>query len=431
MFGLFDSVETKMRKTAANWLEVAGKVYHYRRDVLSDKNREELLAEIDKLRSLLRARADASKLKLGIESIEVVLRKTGGHHYPKSGLVENVEFFLVAAIVILGIRAYFVQPFKIPTNSMWPSYYGMTGQVYASEDDEPGAIGAAFNFAAVGARGYRLDAPADGEVLLPVGGSERGVISYSQIPGRTWLVFPAQKRQYRLFVGDRFTTFTVPLDFDFDTVVRDAFFPGDKRPFHQIASERIHAGQYVDRQITTGAGTERVRFLRTGRTVRSGERLLAFDILTGDQLFVDRISYHFVRPKVGDGFVFRTGNIDGIPGDQYYIKRLAGLPGDRLEIREPQLLRNGQPITGADAFDDNNNRAGEFAGYVSGPVRASDPMLRAGEIITVPPASYVALGDNSNNSQDSRYWGYVPARDVVGRPLFIYYPFTRRWGPAP
>ena len=431
MFGLFDSVETKMRKTAANWLEVAGKVYHYRRDVLSDKNREELLAEIDKLRSLLRARADASKLKLGIESIEVVLRKTGGHHYPKSGLVENVEFFLVAAIVILGIRAYFVQPFKIPTNSMWPSYYGMTGQVYASEADEPGAIGAAFNFAAAGARGYRLDAPAHGEVLLPV--DIRGV-SFDVVPGRTWLVFPAKKRQYRLFVGDRFTTFTVPQDFDFDTVVRDAFFPGDKRPFREIASERIHAGQYVDRQITTGAGTQRVRFLRTGLTVRSGERLLAFDLLTGDQLFVDRISYHFVRPKVGDGFVFRTGNIDGIAGDQYYIKRLVGLPGDRLEIREPQLLRNGEPITGADAFDDNNNRAGEYAGYVKGPfpsIEHPSPMLRAGEIITVPPASYVALGDNSNNSQDSRYWGYVPARDVVGRPLFIYYPFTRRWGPAP
>ena len=49
------------------------------------------------------------------------MRRTGGAIYPKTALIENVEFFLVAAIVILGIRTYFVQPFKIPTNSMWPT----------------------------------------------------------------------------------------------------------------------------------------------------------------------------------------------------------------------------------------------------------------------------------------------------------------------
>ena len=59
-----------------------------------------------------------------------MLRRTGGAIYPKSSLVENVEFFLVAAIVILGIRTYFLQPFKIPTNSMWPTYNGMTPEAF-------------------------------------------------------------------------------------------------------------------------------------------------------------------------------------------------------------------------------------------------------------------------------------------------------------
>ena len=71
----------------------------------------------------------------GVRSV-VVLRRTGGAIYPKTALIENVEFFLVAAIVILGIRTYFVQPFKIPTNSMWPTYNGMTPQVYKTADDE-------------------------------------------------------------------------------------------------------------------------------------------------------------------------------------------------------------------------------------------------------------------------------------------------------
>ena len=87
--------------------------------------------------ALIKERAGAEKLKLGIERLEDVLRKTGGAHYPKTALVENVEFFLVAAIVILGIRTYFVQPFKIPTNSMWPTYNGMTSEVFKSKADEP------------------------------------------------------------------------------------------------------------------------------------------------------------------------------------------------------------------------------------------------------------------------------------------------------
>jgi hypothetical protein len=109
-------------------------------------------------------------MELGIDGLEAVLRRTGGSHYPKSGLVENVEFFIVAAIVILGLRAFYVQPFKIPTNSMWPSYYGMTGQVYATRAEEPSAPRRAFDLAAVGASARRVDAPVDGEVMLPLGG---------------------------------------------------------------------------------------------------------------------------------------------------------------------------------------------------------------------------------------------------------------------
>ena len=53
-----------------------------------------------------------------------------------------------------------------------------------------------------------------------------------------------------------------------------------------------------------------------------------------------------------------------------------------------------------------------------------------GEIVTIPPEKYLAFGDNSGSSFDSRYWGFVPEKDVIGHPLFIYYPFTTRWGIA-
>jgi signal peptidase I len=434
MFGFFASQNQKARRIAADWLELADKVHHYRRDVLSVAERTELQVAQGNVRALLKDKSDAAMLKLGVDALEGVLRRSGGHHYPKSTLVENVEFFLVAAIVILGLRAFYVQPFKIPTNSMWPSYNGMTGLIYPAKADEPGLAGKALNFIAQGASPRRIDSPASGEILLPVGVADgRGVVSYGQVAGRSWLIFPDKLREYGVFVGDRVVTFKVPLDFDMDWVFRDTFFPGETRPFGEIASEKIARGEMVEGTVNTAHGPERIRLLRTGKTVRAGERVLSFDILTGDQLFVDRVSYHFVRPKTGDGFVFRTGNIPDLKGDQYYIKRLIGVPGDRIEVREPKIIRNGNAITDVAAIRRNGDREGNYAGYFNGrpDYRYPKAMLFAGQEITVPAGGYLAMGDNSGNSLDGRYWGFVPAADIVGRPLMIYYPFTKRWGPAP
>jgi signal peptidase I len=424
MFGLFASQHTKTRRLAADWLELADKVFNHRRDLMGEAGRAELAEAAAPVRQALRDKADTAKLKIAIEGLERALRRHGGSHYPKSSLVENVEFFLVAAIVILGLRAFYVQPFKIPTNSMWPSYYGMTGEVFAKKDEEPSAAARAARFVAFGATTRRIDAPDTGEVLLPLGGNGRGVVAFGEARGRSWGVLPAKVREYRIPAGNRLATVRVPLDFDMDWVLRDTFFPGDKRSFGEIASELVAAGRVTD-GVLDGRPT---RFLRTGRMVRAGERLLSFDILTGDQLFVDRVSYHFVRPKVGEGFVFRTGNIPDLArlgGDQYYIKRLVGVPGDELRIERPVLYRNGEPITGSKAFGKNARGEDSFVGY------RPEGLFRDGATVRIGDDEFMALGDNSANSLDGRYWGTVPAKDVVGRPLFIYYPFTKRWGPAP
>ena len=144
-----------MRENAGNWLELADKVYHFRRDVLPAADVADQQAKAQDLRVLLKEKAGAEKLKLGIERLEAVLRTTGGPHYPKTALVENVEFFLVAAIVILGIRTYFVQPFKIPTNSMWPTYNGMTPQVFKTPVEEPGIASVAARLTGSGRRSGR------------------------------------------------------------------------------------------------------------------------------------------------------------------------------------------------------------------------------------------------------------------------------------
>jgi signal peptidase I len=386
-----------------------------------------LQSRMGELRGLVKERAGPEKLKLGIERLEDVLRRTGGAIYPKTALIENVEFFLVAAIVILGIRTYFVQPFKIPTNSMWPTYNGMTPQVYKARADEPSAPMVAARLAAFGAWPHRVDAPASGEILVPIGGEARGIVNCRVVSGRSWLVIPTQLREYTLIVGGREAKIRVPMDFDFDWAIYEAFFarntPYSTQAFVTEIQRKLNAREYEEREVNG----QLLRCIRTGKQVRAGERAFSFDEMTGDQLFVDRMSYHFVRPSVGSGFVFRTGNIPDIArqaGDQYYIKRLVGVPGDKLEIKGPMLYRNGAAIAGSSAFEANAKQTGKYSGYVA------LGNLAPGKTVSVPEQKYFALGDNSGNSQDGRYWDFVPAKDVVGRPIFVYYPFTSRWGPA-
>src|SRR5271165_124747 len=193
MFGFFESQEKKMRENASNWLELAQKVWNYRQDKLSARESDELVGRTQELRRLLKERADAGRLKLGIESLEGVLSRAGGAIYPKTSLVENVEFFLVAAIVILGIRSYFVQPFKIPTNSMWPSYYGMTAENLPPGTAAPNPVEGLFRFLAYGARRHTMLAPRDGQVTVPlIFRGDKPSLAYTLRDGRTWLVFPAR-----------------------------------------------------------------------------------------------------------------------------------------------------------------------------------------------------------------------------------------------
>lgn len=429
------SNEEKMRSSAANWLELADKVWHFRRDRLTDRESGELLKRSQELQQLLKTKADAATLKLSIEGLESVLRRTGGAIYPKTSLVENVEFFLVAAIVIIGIRTYFVQPFKIPTNSMWPTYHGMTAEKFPAGEKVPGALERVIRFAAFGAQRREAIAANAGELSAEFD-ENTGQMLYQVKNDRTWLVLPTQVKEYTFYVGDTATTVRVPRDFnDFDKVVAETFFGTERELLGRFMQARRERAVRRQRNgMSASQDFSRGLRLSLGRTLRVGEPILRFDILTGDQLFVDRASYHFMRPKVGQGFVFRTDHIPGIGDEQYYIKRLVGVPGDVLEIKEPVLLRNGQPIEGADSFAANAGRVAPYRGYLNA-VHGANPrsdtqFLLPDQKVTVPADAFFALGDNSTSSLDGRYWGFVPEKDAVGRPLFIYYPFTRRWGRA-
>lgn len=122
---------------------------------------------------------------------------------------------------------------------------------------------------------------------------------------------------------------------------------------------------------------------------------------SGEFVIVNKLSYKFSEAIIGDVIVFH------FPRDpeQEYIKRVIGLPGDRVEIQDGNVYVNDRPI------EEN---------YI-----AADPAYEA--IWEVPEDSLFVLGDNRNNSSDSHNWGPVPLDFVVGKAVFVYWPPTE-WG---
>lgn len=123
---------------------------------------------------------------------------------------------------------------------------------------------------------------------------------------------------------------------------------------------------------------------------------------SGERLLIDKISYRFREPQRGDVVVFRY------PSDprQYYIKRVVGLPGDTVQIAGGELYINGILIKEE---------------YTSGPIVGDFGPL------VVPPGEYFVLGDNRNNSEDSRSRrvGTIPRESIVGKAFVRYWPLSR------
>jgi signal peptidase I len=427
------------REQADNLLRMAAKVEAYRADVMTARLLDSLQAAAERLRELRNDKAaKAAALDEGCEELHEVMTQCGGDIYPVTALGENVEMLLVAAIVAIGVRTFFLQPFKIPTNSMYPTYFGMTPYIYAADAPGPNAVERGWHFLTNGSIHYDVAAAADGNVVVPVDvqlGNPGAVMVASQTKmGRKWFgLLPEEQREYTFKIGGTTQSVTVPKDFPLNEVFLETLFPKDKggETWEQMAPLNDFA-QYLLRD----ANGQPVRDenghyqLVSPRKFHQGERVLNFDRRTGDMLFVDRFTYNFFPPKVGDPFVFSTTGIPMLEnasppqGGQYFIKRLVGRPGDTLEVKAPALWNNGALIHGAKSFALEATRSDNYPGYVN--VGSLGP----GELVTVPTKFYFAMGDNSPLSYDSRYWGPVPQQNIVGRALVIVYPFTNRWGLA-
>ncbi len=121
----------------------------------------------------------------------------------------------------------------------------------------------------------------------------------------------------------------------------------------------------------------------------------------GDRIIVNKFLYRLKEPQRGDIIVFKYP----VNPERDFIKRVIGLPGETIQIKESRVYIDGAPIK--QSFLPEDLRYGDF-----GPV-------------SIPEDSYFMMGDNRNNSEDSRVWGTLPRKNIVGKAMVIYWPLER------
>ena len=292
-----------------------------------------------------------------------------------------LDLFLVVGAVAFGLRGLFFQPFRIPTGSMQPTLYGIHYQSFEKNAN----LLMKLPFEKL--RNCLLGAvPAEVEVSAPGG----VITEIDNAPGK---LFDGTS----LVIGGK-----------------KYILPGNPR------------------QVIDYAGLTPDKYFAAGEKLGNGV------VSLGDHLFVERFSIYLKPPARGDVIVFNTENLFvqneelGKSSGYYYIKRLAALPGDTVKLVNNQLWIKPsgskefvkiQDIS--DKFKKIYSLKGGYHGHLSG---MGFEEFAFGKEYTIPVDHYLMLGDNSNFSMDSRYFGTVPRRNLIGRAWFVFYPFTRRLG---
>jgi signal peptidase I len=409
----------KWKNEALHLVKGARKFVHYKRDLL----KEDRVAEIESRRSDLLAAikaGDREKADEASKQVRAVCENALPHEKPVSWLEENVEVMFVAIVIALGLRAYYLQPFRIPTGSMQPTLNGIVG---------------------------------------------------TPTPEAEWPSFPKRMIE-KVLRGRTYVKIVTTKEERIAADGRGKMMIGDSQFMHFFSRSEIHFADSKVTPVSRLLGTAPLRLpapinpmmeigLKTalakaqmnGGVIPANTVICEGTIDTGDLVLVDKFSYHFRKPQRGEVFVFDTIGIRGIherSGEQaagsHYIKRLCGVPGDTLSVQTPNLLIDGKiaqepgiqrVIRGEGAYSINSGgyvfadpreamgRGKTISQYLAKP---SDTLELAGKA-RPGMREYAALGDNTGNSLDSRYWGPVKEFNLVGPALFSLWPITTgHWG---
>jgi signal peptidase I len=398
------------KKNANHLVKGATKFVNYKKDLLTP----ERVAEIESRRKDL-IQAIKGKDKEKVDEASKQLRATCENSLPREKpqgwFEENVEVMFVAIVIALGLRAYYLQPFRIPTGSMQPTLNGIVGTPLKQEQwpSFPQRVMEAI----LRGRSYeKLVNDQDRQVTIGTYSTADGIKVGGDVQDYQWFHFFSRSQLMSL----------------------------DQKPLRLPSP----ASQAYD----IGLEDAYKEAMKNGGILKKGQVLMEGFIDSGDLVLVDKFSYHFRKPKRGEVYVFDTIGIKGIQehsgaqgGGSHYIKRLVGVPGDELAIMSPDLIVNGKVANepGIRRVAEGKPPFGKkHEGYVLAQpslehkrylVEDDDVLKLRREKAKPGMREYAAMGDNTGNSLDSRYWGTVKEFNLVGPALFSLWPFTSgHWG---
>lgn len=408
----------KWKKEAKLLAKGGWKFVNYKRDLLKPERVDEIESRLDDLLNAIKGNDEAKAVEAG-KQLRATCENSLKYEKPVGWLEENVEVMFVAIVIALGLRAYYLQPFRIPTGSMQPTLNGIVATPLEKEK-WPSFPTRMLEFVLRGRSYVKVVNGEDRRIAVDANGTPALRDSqFLHFFSRSEIYFSDSKPS-----GISRLMGTNPLR-----------LPAPLRPMTDIG-------------LSQSLGEARMN----GNRIRKGEVLAEGYIDTGDLVLVNKFSYHFRKPKRGEVFVFDTLGIQGIherSGEQaegsHYIKRLAGVPGDRLEIEQPNLLVDGKVAQepgfqrvikgdppypklgyilaeGGERPGPSGRRSRQYLAPGTGPlILAKDAKQGLRE--------YAALGDNTGSSLDSRYWGPVKEYNLVGPALFSLWPITTgHWG---
>jgi len=303
---------------------------------------------------------------------------------PLAGWRENFDVLVVAISVAMAFRAYFYQPFKIPTGSMQPTLYGI--------HSEPRPL------------------------------SDAGVWDMQPLKFAKWLVTGESFKVVRAKASG--TVHFMPSDSSKKPGYAPVVVAGVP---HYVPNDVV----VVDRERGTASLKGGVS---NGASVRQGQVLWSGVVISGDFVFVNRWKWNFCHPTRGEVMVFSTTGITPLQQGTHYIKRMTGLPSETLQISAPNLLVNGVAVTEPLRIGQISRRekvwpkGPAYAGFNPSGTRQvflpGKSLASEKDSVTLKSDQYYAMGDNSFSSFDSRYWGPVPERNLLGPATVVYWPLA-------
>lgn len=415
---------SKWKKEAKHLYKGAKKFIHYKRDLLTQDRIEEIESRRQDLLVALKSKDKDATLEAG-KQLQASCEQALPRKSATDALGENVEVLFVAIVVALGLRAYYLQPFRIPTGSMRPTLNGIIGHV--EDKDKWPALPVRLAQEVTHGRSYL-------SVINEIEGDRIVNIEQKQQAHfftRTVFTFASGRTEN---VSGSVTAVLEVLNIDgLQELVQHELTPGSPDFFRMLSSIELPAGF----------------------------KLAEGYIETGDLVLVDKFSYHFRKPQAGEVFVFDTRNIKQIHQEaadnntiagSHYIKRLIATPGQKVELIGGELgIRAYQnPITKEVVREPISHQAlvyidgkkmkapgvlrvesaeNGFGGYLATNRLAPGRSVTLEDKPSTGKSEYWAQGDNSYNSSDSRMWGSVKEYNVVGPALIALWPFgSGHWG---